>query len=784
MYVSAEQQGSEIIVWERRSPTKRTIVKYPAPFYFYVEDPEGEYNTLYGHTCSKLEFNDSRDMREAVRNCKNAGLKTFESDVTPVHKCLSEHYYGVPTPELNYTFYDIEVDYATMTYDKNHKVKVRETGTQDALEINVGQLRAFDGIDKLEVFDELTEIWVSAKKSRYNKTVSGFSGVANPYGPVNSVAFYNSWEDKTYLIAVPPETWGEDPFKWKEMLSEEVTNLAEVLLVETEAELLLLFLSHIKNTDALVGWNSAWYDSPYLKKRIERTLGKSYLNRFAFPQGRPPQLVEIERFKQAQETIRSSNLIHMDYLEIFRKFEMEERHSYSLEAISNELLDLPKLEYEGTLADLYRNDFNFFLRYNIRDTECLKGFEEKLGYAKLANEMFHSDTGVYNNVLGTIKLAELAIMNYCHHQMNNVIVPDTPPRPMFSEKAQGAFVLEPKAGFHKWIGSVDINSLYPSAIRTVNISPEVKIGQFTENVTDFEKFKENSNNEEATLLTTDRITDDPQLITKTVGEWKRWFKENEYSLSGYGTVFDQNKKGVIPSILESWFATRKLYKNKMKEAIAALEKEKQNKCDQAKLDKIQEKIDYFDRMQYCYKIKLNSTYGALLNENFKYFDRDLGESTTGTGRMILKFMCGKVNEFLTGRFDSEGEAVIYGDTDSVAGDSKIHWRTLEGDVTTTIEEMFSSGDIITDEVNNKEYSFIEGLRSASYNDKEQLDYHSVRWIYRHKTPKQMFKVTDTDGNELVVTGDHSLMVERDGKLIQIKAQNLDVENDVLVTCCE
>lgn len=617
MYISAERSGNKIIVWERHADDSRTVVEYPAPYYLYAEDKEnGNKLSLYGHKVTRFDFDNYKDLMDTRRNLHNAKIRTFESDVKLEHKVLSQHYYGTEAPTLNVTFLDIEVDYS------------REIG---------------------------------------------FASCENPYAPINSVALYHQWSDRTVIIAVPPKTWGTDPRVWEEKVDPEIRDLAEVFLVENEYELLFLLLREIKNSDMLSGWNSDFFDMPYICKRIEISLGSSFLKQLAFEGGKPPRYAEVERFKKMQTTVISDSRIFMDYLQIFKKFEMDERHSYSLESISEEFLELPKLHYEGTLAELYTNDFNMFMRYNIRDTECLRGFEEQLGYAELAVQMYHSSTGVFNNVGGTIKLAELSIMNFCHNVLD-VVVPDTPPPPEFVEKAQGAFVLTPKAGLHKWIGSVDIASLYPSAIRTVNISPETMIGQFTGKVEDFDRFNSTDYDDfPAILVFEDKLTGRSETQSRTIGEWKNWLRENQCAISGYGTVFDQKVKGVIPSILEEWFATRKKYKNEMgkynkqleriKEEVG-LEEYKRLTIEDPDVKRLVELSEYNDRLQYCYKIKLNSTYGALLNKFFKYFDQRLGESTTGTGRAILRFMCGETNEVLTGIRDSAGEAVVYGDTDS------------------------------------------------------------------------------------------------------------------------
>ena len=166
---------------------------------------------------------------------------------------------------------------------------------------------------------------------------------------------------------------------------------------------------------------------------------------------------------------------------LYKKYEQGERASYSLAAIEDYVgLGLPKLAYEGTLHDLYYNNFPFFIRYNLRDTEILGGFERKLSYVDLANQMAHISCAQFSHVLGVLKLAEFATINHCHYNLKQVVPNFVPVSRENDRQIEGALVLNPEVGMHEWIGSIDINSLYPSAIRSINISPETLRGQFEE----------------------------------------------------------------------------------------------------------------------------------------------------------------------------------------------------------------------------------------------------------------------------------------------------------------
>lgn len=678
-YINAERIDNKIYVWERIDPATRVVKKYELPLEFYVEDQKGKHVSLFGDKCSKLEFDNQEEYNYARQQFERSSLKTFESDVALEFKVLSKHYYQVPSPNLNVTFLDIEVD--------------------------------------------------------YNKEV-GFASTKNPYAPINAIAIHHQWTNKTIIYSVPPKSWGRDPAKWQEMLDKSLLELADIVFCKDERELLTYMLAEFQDSDALVGWNSNFFDIPYIGLRVEQVLGKSYLRTLSFLEAQPPKYREVEMYGNTNVALDLGGRLNIDYLDLFKKFEAAMRPSYKLEAISNEILpDLPKLTYEGSLADQYNNNYNFFLRYNIRDTECLRGFEDKLGYVALANELFHNSTGLYKNILGTIKLAEYSIINYCHYNLN-VVAPNSPPTSHENEEqADGAYVLEPKAGLHKWIGSIDINSLYPSAIRSINISPETIIGQFSDEVRDFERIYRR----EHTPITLRYETG--EVVTKNACEWREELIGNGWSVSGFGTVFDLKRPGVIPSILAEWYSLRKKYQALYKE-----HKEKKEK----------DKAAYYYRLQYCYKIKLNSLYGALLNAHFKFHDKRLGESTTGTGRAILRFQCAKTNELLTGVFDPEGDAVIYGDTDST------YFQTFSSDINQAVEV----ADAVADQVNDAYPSFMREafLCTDDYDNIVKAGREVVAAAGIFVTPKRyVLHVVDKEGD----------------KVDELKTMGLDVKKTIL-----
>lgn len=670
-YISAIRTGDDVIVWERK-PEGRVFQTFRAPYYFYIScavhrewlDPSpGEFWSYKGEKLTRYDFETAKEFQQARQNLISDGVPLFESDIPAEIRILSQEYYGKPTPFLNVTLLDIEVDY----------------------DITIG-----------------------------------FSSVYNPYAPINSVAVYHRWKKKYVVLCVCPNgeyVSGEAPQEFYDKL-DKISPLPkdasiEVVFCPDEKQLLTELLIELDDSDVLSGWNSNFFDIPYIGKRLEM-LGKKYLRKLSFSNATLPNFKEViqnEKTGQKNLTLELSGRVHVDYMDLFKKYEQYGRPSYKLESIGDEVVpELPKLKYEGSLADLYRKDFTYFIRYNLRDTEVLDGFERKLGYVQLANEMVHMSTGLFKHVTGTIKLSELAVVNYCHHVFGGLIVNDIT-KPDIDRQIKGALVLLPRKGEHKHVGSIDIKSLYPSAILSLNISPEMLRGQFI----DCEKaFREIAAGSDVRLVLELESKDWEE---HTADEWRAVLWERKWAVSGYGTVFDQSKMGIIPAILNDWFTMRIKYQKLMKEAKAAGDNDK---------------ADYYDRLQYIFKIKLNSFYGALSNLYFRFYDLRMGESTTGSGRAILRHQCRKTNESLTGNYDVDfpqyesmkevenketgelidprialdgpvfnnmfqAEAVIYGDTDST------YFHTFADDK----DQAIKIANAVAKKVNNSYQAFMK-----------------------------------------------------------------------------
>ncbi len=534
----------------------------------------------------------------------HSNKKLFESDINPIYRTLEDHYLNADAPKLNIAFFDIEVD-----FDPER----------------------------------------------------GYAAPDDAFMPITAIAVHLQWMDTLICLAIPPKTMS---MAEAEIAVKEFPN---TMLFENEADMLDTFLDLIEDADVLSGWNSEGFDIPYTVNRVTKVLSKEDTRRFClwnqFPRRR-----EYEKYGKSAVTYDLIGRVHLDSLELYRKYNYEERHTYRLDAIGELEIGETKTVYEGTLDQLYNNDFKKFIEYNRQDTALLNKLDKKLKFIDLANSIAHENTVLLQTTMGAVAVTEQAIINEAHRR--GMIVPNRVHKEGDTQAA-GAYVAYPKKGIHEWIGSLDINSLYPSAIRALNMGPETIVGQLRPDGTksyiesQIGKGKSFAASWEGIFGSLEYTA----VMNKEVGrditiEWEEGgsdtlsaaqvydliFESNQpWMISANGTIFTYEHEGVIPGLLKRWYSERKEMQAKLKDAIKAG-------------NKIEE--EYWDKRQLVKKINLNSLYGAILNPGCRFFDNRIGQSTTLTGRAIAKHMASKINEIITGEYDHVGRSVIYGDTDS------------------------------------------------------------------------------------------------------------------------
>ena len=651
----------------------------------------------------------------------HSNKKLYESDINVVFRCLSENYLNCEPPKLHTVFFDIEVD-----------------------------------------FDP----------------EKGFSPTSDPFNAVISISMYLDWQDTLVTLAIAPKHMSD------ETIQDLTQDFSNTILFRSEIEMFETFFELIKDADVLTGWNSEGYDIPYMVNRVTRVMSKDDTRKFCLL-GQMPKPRKYERFGKEETTFDLVGRIHMDYLQLYKKYNYESRHSYSLDSIGEMEVGERKTQYEGTLDQLYNKDFKKFLEYNRQDTMLLVKIHNKLKFLDLANALAHENTVLIPTVMGSVAMIEMAIMNEAHER--GMMVPDKKKNISDGDiSAAGAYVAVPKKGIHEYVGAVDINSLYPSAIRTLNMAPETIVGQVRQTLTEqyltgkarklasekrnYDKeddlemssllweglfgtleYEAIMKQERGTMLTVD-FEDGDSTEMSAAEVWKLIFDSNKpYMLSANGTIFRSDSEGVIPGLLTRWYSDRKEMQKKLKES------------------KTKQDIEYWDKRQLVRKILLNSAYGALLNEHCRFFDKRIGQSVTLSGRQIVKHMSAQINEIVTGKYDFYGDAIVYGDTDSCYFSV---WPTLKqqvdnGDMEWTKELCVQLYDNIAEQANESFPSFMERAFHVPRRMcviKAGRELISDRGLFITKK-RYAVNIFDKEGKRL----------DSDGKLGKIKAMGLDLK---------
>lgn len=520
-YVDAiyDKRNNVVKVVERLNG-KRIVTEHPCKWTFYYDDPAGKYNTIFRNPVSKFESDSKKEFHRELKS--RSQTRVWESDINIVNKTLERHYIGQMSPKLNVCFFDIEVDFSPTL---------------------------------------------------------GFAPPDDPFNKVTAISLYCSWMDEMVTLAIPPNTLTLEE-------AEAMMDFPNTYLFSNEGDMIETFLDLIQEADVLTGWNSEGYDIPYMVNRTARVLSKNDTRRFCLLDQLPKER-EYEKYGKMQKTYDLRGRIHLDSLSLYQQYTYHEMHSYSLDTISEYELGARKIQYAGSLDKLYNDDFYKFIEYNRQDTLLLKQLDDKLQFIDLCNEIAHDNTVLIAAAMGAVGVTDQALINYAHSL--DMVVPN---KVHYGDdedhRAAGAYVAHPKKGTHKWVGAIDINSLYPSAIRALNMSPETFVAQLLPTHTRpliekrMAEGKSFAGAWEGLFGTLEySFMDDKDDTTPLKVQWAdgkqttHTGKEindiifhggEKWVVSGNGTVFEYNKQGIIPGILEKWYAERQELQAKKKAA--------------------------------------------------------------------------------------------------------------------------------------------------------------------------------------------------------------------------
>lgn len=505
----------------------------------------------------------------------------------------------IECPEREASYQGLNGEWLKKTYDwdKNtpnlhfhdmppyQKFLIEKYGTND--EVSKGHREVFFDIE-IEMGGALTEEYIQAAPK-----------------PVTSIA----WWDKT-------------PDKWAILILDKKGQIRhtkghkEIIPCRTEEELLAKFLERYKeiDPDILIGWNSDYFDIPYLYFRISQVLGEEFANALS-----PIDIVRDESQWNRDGWLNVAGVESLDYMKLHKKFSFRDEPSMRLDAIGEKYVGLGKVEYDGNLDRLFENDIQKFIQYNFRDVEILKALDEKFEYVGLVKNLSHKGKHNYGEVYANTKTQDGAISAYLLDK--NIIPPAKDRNPITKKNYAGGYLFCPAAGLYKYMFDEDLTSLYPSIIMSLNIGKETFIARIIDNDDrnnrlGLNDLKTKNPNEELLIENSQR----KQTYIK-VSKLIDLIKDNHLAISANGVMYRTDKQSVLSTILAKWFDERVEYKGYMKKAYKAGDKEKGA---------------FWHQRQHTMKILLNSLYGATALGSFRYGSVILSESITLSGQRIIQ----------------------------------------------------------------------------------------------------------------------------------------------------
>ena len=439
-----------------------------------------------------------------------------------------------------------------------------------------------------------------------------YSKPAEALNTITSISYYDSVSKQYICLLLNP--------------AGDIKSKDNIKVFNTEPGMLSYFLNEFRRIDPSIvtGWHTSGFDIPYLYNRICNVLGKKSARKLS-----PIGVVYTSEYKGNYEVI-IAGVNCMDYLTLYKKFTYNEEPSYTLDAISMKELGRGKVKYEGSLDQLYENDIEKFVEYNISDVELVVALDAKLDFIEIARGICHKGHVSYEDFPYSSKYLDGACLTYGKRK-NIVLIGKAVKRTdQIDRDAEGAFVKSPKPGLYKYVYDLDIESEYPNNIRTLNISPETKWGRISDwNPSDLanDVIKPYKVQKIKNIFDEFDLNQSPDI---EVTDLRKFLDENQLTISAAGIMYKTDQIGMVPAILAM------------------------------------EKYKYYNRKQLVTKILLNSLYGVLLLRTFRFYDLENGESVTMTGQHLIQYSSDMGNVYYKRHIqNNDRDYCLYIDTDAV-----------------------------------------------------------------------------------------------------------------------
>jgi DNA polymerase elongation subunit (family B) len=503
-------------------------------------------------------------------------------------------------------------------------------------------------------------------------------------------------------------TWGTGPFN-------NTQSNVKYIECSSEYDLLNKFMYYWDQPDHLpeviTGWNIQFFDIPYICGRLSRVLGEKRARSFS-PWGLITQN-EVYVNNRQQVCYDIGGITQLDYLDLYKKFTYKAQESYRLDYIAEVELGQKKLDHSEfeTFKDFYTKGWQKFVEYNIIDVELVDRLEDKMKLIELAITMAYDAKVNYADVFSQVRMWDNIIYNYL--KKRNIVIPPKD-KTEKNDKYAGAYVKEPVPGVYDWIVNFDLNSLYPHLIMQSNISPETLMDDRCPNVN----------------------------VDKILQKSMDFTPYKEYAICPNGTMYRKDVRGILPELMEKMYNERVIFKKKMIEA--------KKKYEKTKTKELEKEIARCNNIQMAKKISLNSAYGAIGNQYFRYYKLENAEAITLSGQVAIRWIEAKLNKYMNKILKTEDvDYVIASDTDSIY----LHMGPLVESVYRGREKTTESIISFLDKVSKVELEkYIEGCYQElaeymnAYEQKMQMKRENIadRGIWTAKK-RYIMNVWDSEG---------------------------------------
>ena len=498
------------------------------------------------------------------------------------------------------------------------------------------------------------------------------TNIKNPQGKITAIALYDN-NSKTYYCLILDEAG---------KMNETVSNEKHIIPYKNEKSLLNGFLDLWIKLDPTIitGWNSAFFDMPYLYNRIRLVCGEEIANYMS-----PIRKVTYNDYN-TDDPITIGGINHLDYMLLFKKYIVKQEPSYRLGDIGRKYAKLDKIEYQGSLDKLFEDDINKFIDYNVRDVEIIVELEQIMKFIELTITIGHLCHTTYDSIYYSTILNEGAILTYLKRK--DIVSPNKPTtynpvlkdlsikkakwefeqgniskdeydEIIFLSEYAGGYLKDPVPGLYEWVIDLDFTSLYPSIIRSMNMGIETLVGRVV-NSGKFDNqwsLKELKQMNPEKIVSIEKIKKDRTIATSKIQikELIEIIEKNDLIISAPGVMFRKDKSSVVCEILSDWFAKRQEYKALMKKAY--------------KVDNDPVMGEFYNKRQHAYKIKLNDVYGVFAVNSWRYTDGNkfISKAITLSGQRLLQESIINMNDYINKQLGNTKpvDYIVTSDTDSL-----------------------------------------------------------------------------------------------------------------------